>query len=375
MAFSVLIVPDKFKGTMTALQAARAIAAGWRRVRPRDRLDLLPMSDGGDGFGDVLSRLLGARPRSQMTCDAAHRPCRARWWWAACDRTAVVESACVIGLAMLPAKRRKPFDLDTTGLGQLLLAVQARGARQCLVGIGGSATNDGGFGMASALGWQFVDRARQPIHRWPDLHRLDRMIPPRPAPLHGLQVTVAVDVQNPLLGPHGATRVYGPQKGLLHHDDLSGAERALRQLARVGQKQFGWEHSTHPGAGAAGGLGFGLMAFVGARAIAGSELFASEARLDRRIQEADLVVTGEGSIDRSSLMGKGVGDIAQRCQRHNTPCIALGGVVKDRSVLHSGFSAVHGLTPELTTPRQAMSRAAHWLNVLAGRVATNWPQH
>jgi glycerate 2-kinase len=372
MALSVLIVPDKFKGTMTSLQAARAIAAGWRHARRRDRLDLLPMSDGGDGFGSVLSRLLHAHPRTKGTLDAAHQPCRARWWWAASDRTAVIDSASVIGLAMLPPNRRRPFDLDTTGLGQLLLTVKACGARRCLVGIGGSATNDGGFGMARALGWLFLDRAKQPIDRWPDLTGLKCIVPPRLAPLHGLEVTVAVDVQNHLLGARGATRVYGPQKGL-RPEDLLGAESALRRLAQVGRKQFGWDHATRPGSGAAGGLGYGLMAFVDARAIAGSELFASHARLDQRIRQSDLVITGEGSIDRSSLMGKGVGDIAHRCQRLGVPCVGLGGVIKDLPALRSGFTAVHSLTPGLTTPDQAMSRPAHWLSLLAERVAKAWP--
>jgi glycerate 2-kinase len=372
MAFSVLIVPDKFKGTLTAEQAARAMASGWRRERPNDHIDLLPMSDGGDGFGKVFSKLLKARSRTASVLDASHQPCRARWWWAAPEQIAVIESAGVIGLAMLPSNRRRPFELDTTGLGQLLLSVSRAGCRRCLVGIGGSATNDGGFGMARALGWEFFDRADDPILQWPGLVSLTRISPPRPAPLGGLQITVAVDVQNRLLGQKGATRVYGPQKGL-GSDDLPRAEQALSQLARVWRKQSGRDHAKQPGAGAAGGLGFGLMAFAQAKPVPGSELFARHAALDQRLQQADLVLTGEGSIDSSSLMGKGVGDIARRCRQLRLPCIGLAGVLKDLSALRRGFTAVHSLTPELTTSTQAMTRPAHWLATLTARIARTWP--
>jgi glycerate 2-kinase len=371
MALTVLIVPDKFKGTLTASQAARAMAAGWRRVRPQDQLDLLPMSDGGDGFGSVLSHLVKAQPRTRSTVDAAHRACRARWWWAGPERIAVIESALVIGLAMLPASRRRPFELDTTGLGQLLRAVAQTGTCQCLIGIGGSATNDGGFGMARALDWQFLDRAGSPIQQWVDLTGLHRIVPPRPDPIRALQTTVAVDVQNRLLGPKGATRVYGPQKGL-QPDDLPRAENALRRLAHIWHQQFDCDLGNQPGAGAAGGLGFGLMAFARAKSVAGSELFARYASLESRLKRADLVLTGEGSIDASSLMGKGVGDIARRCRQHRLPCIGLAGVLKDVPALRRGFTAVHCLTPGLTTSDQALSRPAYWLATLTARVARDW---
>jgi glycerate 2-kinase len=371
MAFSVLIVPDKFKGTLTAQQAARAMAAGWRRARPQDQLDLLPMSDGGDGFGAVLSQLIGARPRTATVLDASHRPCRVQWWWAASKQTAVIESARVIGLAMLPAKLRRPFELDTTGLGRLLLSVARAGCRQCLIGIGGSATNDGGFGMAQALGWRFFDQAGAPITQWPDLIRLARILPPKPAPLRAIHLTVAVDVQNCLLGPKGATRVYGPQKGL-SPDDIPRAESALRRMARTWRDQFGHDYANQPGSGAAGGLGFGLMAFAQASPMAGSDLFAQTARLDQRLKQANLVLTGEGSIDRSSLMGKGVGDIARRCRQHHIPCIGVGGVLKDLTALRRAFTAVHCLTPGLTNSTQALSRPAHWLATLTARLAREW---
>ena len=138
MPLKVLVVPDKFKGSLTAQAAVAAIARGWRKARPQDTLELLPMSDGGDGFGEIISGLLGAKAQSVKTVDAAHRPCRARWWWAARTRTAVIESATVIGLAMLPAKKHHPFELDTFGLGKVIQAASTRKAKRCLIGIGDS---------------------------------------------------------------------------------------------------------------------------------------------------------------------------------------------------------------------------------------------
>src|SRR3954463_2679591 len=157
MSLNVLIIPDKFKGTLSAQAAAEAIARGWKQIRPDDDLELLPMSDGGDGFGLLLSHLLNAQKERIKTVDAAHRPCEAKWWWHAPTRTAIIESALVVGLAQLPPGKYHPFELDTRGLGEVLLAANAKGAKRCVVGIGGSATNDGGFGMAAALGWQFFD--------------------------------------------------------------------------------------------------------------------------------------------------------------------------------------------------------------------------
>ena len=148
MPLKVLIIPDKFKGTLTAREAAETIARGWRKIRPEDTLELLPMSDGGDGFGEVMGKLINARIQTTPTVDAAHRPCQSQWWWEPKTKTAIIESARVIGLAMLPPGKFHPFALDTFGLGKVIQAAARKGAKRCLVGIGGSATNDGGFGMA-----------------------------------------------------------------------------------------------------------------------------------------------------------------------------------------------------------------------------------
>lgn len=368
MSLRVLVVPDKFKGTLTAAAAAQAIARGWGRVRSQDVLELLPMTDGGDGFGPVMRYLIEARPQRIKTVDAAHRPSIATWWWNAQSKTAIVESVQVIGLAMLPPGKFNPFELDTFGLGKLLKAAASQGAKQILVGIGGSATNDGGFGLARAVGWKFLAADQKPILQWTELHRLVEIRPPREC-RYG-KITVAVDVRNPLLGVRGASRVYGPQKGL-RVEDFSRAEKCLGRLATVARQHFSHDFAKWPGAGAAGGLGFGLLAFMGAEPESGFELFARHAKLDRHLQAADLVITGEGSLDRSTLMGKGTGEIARRCRARKIPCLGLAGCLAPEVRRNRLFHEVRALT-DLTTVRQAKAKPAEWLELLAELAARNF---
>ena len=373
MAQRVLIMPDKFKGTLTAQAAAEAIARGWRQVRPQDALELLPMSDGGDGFGELLGELLGATPQSVKTVDAAHRPCKATWWWEAETKTAIVESANVIGLAMLPPGKFHPWEQDTFGLGEVLRAAERKGARQILVGIGGSATNDGGFGLARGLGWDFLDRAEKSTTCWTRLAELAAARPPL-LPLRS-KVIVAVDVQNVLLGVRGATRVYGPQKGI-QPAEFKDAERNLRRLAAVvarTRRSLGRQRQFHqlPGAGAAGGLGFGLLAFCGARLKPGFDLFTRHAHLQKKLRAADLVLTGEGGIDASSAMGKGVGQLARECRVLGVPCIGLAGKVIRSPETDASFYQTHALT-DLTTEAAAKARPALWLARLAAQTGAAW---
>ncbi|HWH69130.1 MAG TPA: glycerate kinase [Candidatus Sulfotelmatobacter sp.] len=362
----VLIIPDKFKGTLPAGAAAEAIARGWRQARPADKLRLVPMSDGGDGFGQVLGAQPGVREETLQTIDAAHRPLAARWWWQPATKTAIIESAAVIGLALLPARKFHPFELDTFGLAAVVQAAAARGARRCILGIGGSATNDAGFGLARALGWQFLDRQGRGLERWTDLVHLVRLQRPRRQRWFR-ELLVAVDVHNPLLGARGATRVYGPQKGL-RAADFDLAEGCLRRLARVVRQDLGRDLAREPGAGAAGGLGFGLLAFLNARLESGFELFARQAGLDKQLRSADWVITAEGAIDHSTLMGKGAGQVARRCRQLGLPCIGLAGMVTADGARRKTFAQIHALT-ELTDLEQAKAQPALWLERLTAQVA------
>ena len=368
MALRVLVVPDKFKGTLSAQAAAEAIVRGWRAARPGDEIESIPMSDGGDGFGDVLSSLMGAAPQTVKSVDAAHRPVESIWWWHEPTQTAVIESARLIGLAMLPPDKYHPFELDTLGLGSVLRVAMNAGARRCLVGIGGSATNDAGFGMARALGWQFFNAHEEEIMRWTELHRLTTVRPPEPSRCFE-ELHIAVDVQNPLLGPSGCSRVYGPQKGLT---EFEFAERCLSQLASVLEKQLHCNYADSPGAGAAGGLGFGLMTFAGGRPESGFALFEQQARLSERMEAVDVVITGEGALDAQTLMGKGVGQVADLCARLDVPCVGLAGTVSDPQQAQTKFRIARGVAPDLTDKETALREPAVWLERLATQVASEW---
>jgi glycerate 2-kinase len=369
MGLRVLIVPDKFKGTLTARQAADAIAAGWKTARADDTVTVLPMSDGGDGFGDVLGELLLAEPRVTKTVDAAHRPLNATWWLSVAHSTAIIEAARINGLAQLPAGKFHPFELDTFGLGEVLRAAAATGAKRCVMGIGGSATNDGGFGVARAMGWEFFNVKSAVLDRWTDLHTLSQIKPPRRDRWFD-EFHVAVDVNNPLLGPRGCTRVYGPQKGL-KETDFEFAERCLGALASVAQRELHVQTEAEPGAGAAGGLGFGLRTFLHAQLLPGFELYAGLAKLPERIAECDLVLTGEGAIDDQTLMGKGVGELAALCGKLKKPCIAIGGMASDTAREGTLFTKVLALT-SFTTHDEARANAAHWLTIAAQKGAETW---
>ena len=362
----VLVIPDKFKGTLTSQQAAAAIAAGWKKGRPRDKVETAPMSDGGDGFGRVLSDLLRAKPMMVMTLDAAHRPCRATWWYQPLTRTAIIESANIVGLAMLPPGRYHPFELDTFGLASIFKRALDAGAKRCYIGIGGSATNDGGFGLARGLGWKFLNDRREEITSPFHLHLL-RSIEKPVGYATRCRLIVAVDVTNPLLGPLGCSRVFGPQKGL-RAPDMRHAETCLRRLAEITSRVVGKDFRDDIGAGAAGGLGFGLMAFLGAKSVGGFQLFSRAAKLSARLKRADLVITGEGALDASSVMGKAAGSLAAMCRRRKIPCLALAGKIKEKEKV-AGYFRFVGALVDMTSEAEARKNPARWLEKLAEKTA------
>ncbi len=369
----VLIAPDKFKGTLSAHEAAASIAKGWSAARPSDLVECLPISDGGDGFGPVMAGFWNCEEFQTETVDAAFRPRTARWWWHAPTHTAVIESAEAIGLSVLPPKQFHPFQLDTRGLARILMDAARKGARRGLVGIGGSATNDGGFGLARELGWRFLDNSQTPILEWLHLARLASINPPAVEVLRDVRWTVAVDVQNPLLGPAGASRIYGPQKGL-KDPDMAPAEAALGRLAGVFSAHFGRTPSLLPGSGAAGGLGFGLSAFLNAELKPGFAMMAKEARLEERIRACDLVLAGEGAMDASTAMGKGAGQLADLCRSLGRSCIGLAGIVEPsfhQAASRPAFESTHAIVPDLASRENSQSAPSQWLETLANRVARN----
>jgi glycerate kinase len=368
----VVVAPDKFEGSLSAGQAAAAIEAGLRRARRDAELVLLPLGDGGAGTLDALLAA-GFRRVPVRAGGPTGEPVDAAI--AVDGERAFVEMAEASGLKRLPGGRRAPLEAGTYGTGELLAAALDRGARQIVLGIGGSATTDGGAGMATALGARLLDRAGAQLPPGgAALLRLARIdtsgLDPR---LRQAQVTVACDVDNPLVGPDGAAHVYGPQKGA-GPDEVLLLDSALRRYARVLADDLGLDLADTPGAGAAGGLGAGAIAFLGATLRPGIELVLELVGFDRAVAGADLVVTGEGKLDAQSLRGKAPVGVARAAAAHGVPVVALAGVVEvaDRELRAAGFEEAHALVELEPDPRNSIARAAPLLEHLAERVGRAW---
>ncbi|MGH8907838.1 MAG: glycerate kinase [Egibacteraceae bacterium] len=352
----VVFAPDKFAGTLSAAQAAHAMARGWRQARPADDLVLVPMADGGGGTIDVVeAAVAGARRRYVEVADARARAVQAGWL-ALPDGRALVEAAQACGLFRLTARDRDPLLATSYGVGQLLAAA-AVGHREIMVGLGGSATVDGGGGMATALGhrlWRMDGNGVKVGAQF--LADLDRIQAGQPLPA---SIVVASDVTCPLLGPSGAVAMFAPQKGATEQD-LPVLEAALTRLADVAERDLdGGPWRDLGGAGAAGGLGFGLAAFCGARIEVGAAAVASLVGLDRALDGAAVVVTGEGALDRQTATGKVPALVAARARERGCAVLAVAGRVEDGA--EAAFDTVVTLGPkgfrraaELVTARTAV---------------------
>lgn len=339
----VVVAPDKFAGTLSAVEVADSVAAGWRRGAPGDELDLVPLSDGGPGFVAVLHAALGGALVDVPTSDPLGRPVTGQVLHA--GDTAYVETAQACGLHLLAAGERDPRRTTTVGVAPLLRAAVATGARRVVVGLGGSATNDGGRGM-----WEALDG-------------------PLPA---GVELVAATDVDNPLLGINGASAVFGPQKGA-SREDVAALDAALERWADELEPQVGASLRDRPGAGAAGGLGFALFA-LGARREPGIALVLAATRLAERVAGARLVVTGEGSYDASSLRGKVVSGVAALAREAGVACVVLAGQVSvgRREAAASGVEAAYSTAGQAGSVDAALAEPREHLERLAERVAREW---
>jgi glycerate 2-kinase len=348
-ALRVLIAPDSYGDSLTAVQAAEAIASGWLQARPQDVLMLAPQSDGGPGFVDVLASGLGER-RSVRVSGPLADEVTAEWVFDVASGTAYLECAQACGLALLggPPTVRTALDAHSRGVGQLIDAALAAGAGRIVVGLGGSACTDGGRGMIEALGG------------------LDTAV----ARLAGVKLIVATDVEHPLLGPMGAAHVFGPQKGA----DPAGVdtlERRLTEWAADLEAAAGRELRAEPGAGAAGGLGAALMA-LGGRRESGAAIVADHTGLAGDLAVADLIITGEGRFDDQSLHGKVVSALAAGAQ--DAPVVVLAGqVTLDETALRSaGITATHSISDYAGSVRVAIDDAARQLTGLARQTSASW---
>jgi glycerate 2-kinase len=366
----ILIAPDKFKGTLSAREVGQAIAAGLGDVLPNAKIEIVPMADGGEGTAEVISNALGGAWVKCKAHDPIGREIEARYSWIQNQKLVVMEMSEAAGMRRLQPNELNPEIASTFGVGEMTLDAMKRGAEEIFIGLGGSATNDGGFGMACALGFIFLglDGGKLDCLKQSSLEHLQRI--QKPLDLKLPKIIAAVDVRNPLLGANGATRVFGPQKGATH-EQLKKLERALTRLADVVAKEFGFDCRNEPGAGAAGGLGFGLMSFCGAKIRPGFDAVSESIGLESKVGDADLVITGEGSLDRQTLEGKTPAGVAQLARKFGKRVFALvGRVSKDREVLEL-FDHVFQNAREGMSTEENMKRAAEILRENARKLATD----
>lgn len=355
----IVIAPDSFKQSMTARRAAECIQEGFAAVLPDAEYVRIPMADGGEGTVRSLVDATGGRILEAEVHDPIGRPVTAQFGVLGDGRTAVIEMAAASGLELLADEERDALGASTRGTGELILAALEQDVDTILIGIGGSATTDGGAGMVQALGGRLLDADGKDLPpgggALMDLASID--LSAMPERLREVDVVVACDVENPLTGPTGAAHVFGPQKGA-DEEQVLRLDAALVHLAEVIRRELGIDVETVPGAGAAGGLGAGLLAFLQGGFRRGIDLVLEHTRLEDALAGADLVVTGEGGIDAQTRFGKTPYGVAQAAARHGVPVIALAGTVgTDATELHDhGFSAI---VPIVTGPGSLAAALAH----------------
>jgi glycerate kinase len=371
MFMRVLVCPDKFAGTLSAPDAAAAIAQGWLAAAPADEVAVVPLADGGPGFLDVLAAAAGASgTRVEVpTVDPLGRP--APGWVLIVDRTAYVESAQACGLHLVPRERRDPMTASSFGLGALVAAAVESGVDEVVLGLGGSATNDCGAGLLSALGASPVDAAGYVLPLGGAALAFCARLAGVPR-LRGVRLVAASDVDSPLTGPHGASVVYGPQKGATP-EQVRVLETALGTFAGVLERDMpdcppGL--AVHPGAGAAGGLGAAILA-CGGRLTPGFDVVSAMVGLDAALDGCDLVITGEGSFDDQSLRGKVVGGVAGAARERGVPCVVLAGrtAAGREAALAAGVSEWYSLVDHFGSEAAALERAGEGLRAIAERLA------
>lgn len=366
----ILIATDSFKGSLSTLEAAGRIKAGAEKVFPQAEFCVLPLADGGEGTAETLTESLGGIYRYAAVHGPDGRPVRALYGLLD-PMTAVLEMAQASGLTLVPETRRNIMTASTYGTGELIRAALDLGCRKICIGIGGSATNDGGVGMAQALGVSFIGEDGREVG--PGGGALEQI---REIRMEGLdprlketELTVMCDVTNPLYGPQGAARVYGKQKGA-SEKDMELLDRGMEHLADLVCAELGTDYRWEQGAGAAGGLGFGLLAFAGARLRRGIETILDLCGFDEKAKWADLIVTGEGRIDGQSVCGKVIDGIAGRAARYQKPVIAIGGSIGEDGhlVYEAGVDGMEACVCRPMDTAQAMEHAGEYLEQASLRI-------
>jgi glycerate 2-kinase len=393
LAMRILIAPDKFKGSLGARDVADCIAAGLRDVLPDATIEIVPVADGGEGTVDVISQACAGEWVNCDAHDALGRAITARYLWLRDKITAVLEMSEAAGGWRIASHERDLLSANTSGVGEMMKDAAKRGAKEILIGLGGSATNDGGFGMARALGFRFYGAEHPPARNSGEAgeHELER-----PGNLNKLtkisstgasgnltalsrqvceagggvfpKISAAVDVRNPLLGPRGATHTFGRQKGGTP-DQLEILETALKRLADVVRHDLGSDFRDTPGAGAAGGLGFGLMSFCGAEVRPGFDLIAEMVDLEAAVRRADVVITGEGSLDKQTLEGKAPAGVARLARKLGKRVFAIVGSAAGGGTWCDLFDGILVLATPPITREESMARTAELLQERARELA------
>lgn len=373
----IVVAPDSFKESLSALEVSLAIKAGILDALPSATVYCIPMADGGEGTVNAIAHSTQSPLIDCQTVNALGEPITAQWTLIDGD-TAVIEMASAAGLEKIPHHQRNIFASSTYGVGLLIKDALNYPIKRLILGLGGSATNDAGLGMLNALGVRFYDKQCQQLHSFTPMtlakieHIDTSAMDPR---LQGIEITLASDVRNPLCGPQGASAVFGPQKGA-NPTDVFTLDGLLTHFADK-VSAFRQEDARHDeGAGAAGGLGFAALSFLNARFQAGIDLIAHYASLEKHIQEADLIITGEGCIDEQTLQGKTIAGIAAFTKRYQKPLIALGGAVKGdyQTLYHQGLTAAFSISMGPITVEESMKHCALLLRQKANALARLWGQ-
>ena len=370
MPAKIVIAPQSFKGSIFALEAAQAIERGVLAAEPDARTVLVPVADGGDGTLEALVNTTGGQTFRSIVTGPLGQAVEAMWGVMGDGQTAVVEMARASGLALVPQKRRNPRVTTTRGTGEIIKEALDKGFTRIIVGLGGSATNDAGVGMATALGARFLDAQGQPLPNGgaalPRLARIDvANLHPK---LAGATIIGATDVTNPLCGPTGASAVYGPQKGATP-EVVAELDKALGHFAEVVQRDLGKDVLDRPGSGAAGGLGAGLMAFAGGELRSGIDMVCEILEFDKHVEGADLVITGEGRADESTIYDKAPVGVARRAMSWGVPTIILAGSVGPgyQQLYHHGIAGIVCIADRPMSFERSIARTAELLEGAAAR--------
>lgn len=371
----IVIAPDSFKESLTALQVANAIEKGFKDILNNAEYIKIPMADGGEGTVQSLVDATNGKIIKKEVTGPLGKPVEAFFGILGNEKTAVIEMAAASGLHLVPQDERNPLITTTWGTGELILAALEYGVDHIIIGIGGSATNDGGAGMAQALGAKLLNQEGKQIgYGGGSLYQIATIdITEMDTRLQNVKIEVACDVTNPLTGPKGASAIYGPQKGATP-EMVKFLDQNLNHYAEIIRRDLNIDVKEIPGSGAAGGLGAGLLAFLSAELKRGVDIVITATKLEEHIHGASLVITGEGKIDSQTINGKTPIGVAKIAKKYHIPVIGIAGnISNDSTVVHEhGIDALFSIVPRVTTLQDAMENAEEYVTQIARNIAAIW---